>query len=386
MIENMLYSKNYIHPITGQRPEVTLSIGAAGTGSDKTYRFVSEIKELIDSNIVVISTKDDILKQTKDSLKNKGYEVKVFDFNSLDTFPHYNPLSLLSLGYDAFDVAFTLITLINDNFSSKKLIRLPKIEKEVLEVYFLSALIQWASSNQDTCNLLAVYNKLNEMILHDNMRNTIKHLDMEPNTMLRLLLYSEEELHFIASNLCEKLSSLNPRLIQKTMLETDSCFPELNSDKKLAIFVIYPVCAAYKSFCNIVIAGLSLSVYSEKWFMQRTKYVRYFIDEYQYFEESAFESTLAEAVKRARTHMVTIEIAAHTLNQLSFYNNHLFMQSNIIYYHSDCCDKNILSFLLNDVWRADEDTKDYVYENLHSNQCLLYVDGEIVIDDKLPIQ
>lgn len=386
MTENMLYSKNYTHPITGQRPEVTLSIGAVGTGSDKTYRFVSEIKELIDSNIVVISTKDDILEQTKDSLKNKGYEVKVLDFSCINTFPHYNPLLLLSLGYDSFDVALTIITLINDNFDSENSTGLPKIEKELLEIYFLSALIQWASLSQNTCNLLAVHNKLNDMICHDNIRNTIKHLDMEPNTMLRLLLYSEEELRFIASNLCKKLSSLNPRLIQKTMLETDSCFSELNSDKKLAIFVICPMCAAYKSFCNIVIAGLFLLTYSEKWFTQRTKYVRYFINEYQYFEESAFESTLAEAVKRARTHMVTIEIAAHTLSQLNFYDNLLFRQSNIIYYHSDCCDKNILSFLLNDVWYADEDTKDYVYENLHSNQCLLYIDGKIVIDDKLPIQ
>ncbi len=386
MTENMLYSKNYIHPITGQRPEVTLSIGDTGTGADKTYRFISEIKELIDSNIVVISTKDDILEQTKDSLKNKGYEIKVLDFSSLDTFPHYNPLSLLSLGYNAFDIASMLIALINDEFGNEGLTELPKIEKELLEIYFLSALIQWASLSQNTCNLLAVYNKLNEMICHDNIRNTIKHLAMEPNTMLRLLLYSEEELRFIASNLCKKLSSLNPRLIQKTMLETDSCFSELNSDKKLAIFVICPMCAAYKSFCNIVIAGLFQFVYSEKWFTQRTKYVRYFIDEYQYFEESAFESILAESVRRARTHMVTIEIAARVIFYDNFLLKCLFAQSNIIYYHSYYYDKSILLFLLNNVWYVDEDTKDYVYKNLHNNQCLLFIDGEIVIDDKLPMQ
>lgn len=386
MIENMLYSKNYIHPITGQRPEVTLSIGDTGTYADKAYRFVSEIKELIDSNIVVISTKDDILKQTKDSLENKGYKVKVLDFSCVNTFPHYNPLLLLSLGYDSFDVALTLITLINDNFDDEDSTELPKIEKELLEIYFLSALIQWASLSQNTCNLLAVYNKLNEMICHDNIRNTIKHLAMEPNTMLRLLLYSEEELRFIASNLCEKISSLNPRLIQKAMLETDSCFPELNSDKKLAIFVICPMCAAYKSFCNIAITGLFLFTYSEKWFTQRTKYVRYFIDEYQYFEESAFESTLAEAVRRSRTHMVTIEIATHVIFYDNFLLKCLFAQSNIIYYHSYYCDKSILLFLLNNVWSVDEDTKDYVYKNLHNNQCLLFIDGEIVIDDKLPMQ
>ena len=281
--------------------------------------------------------------------------------------------------------------MINDNFSSKELIRLLKTEKEVLEVYFLSALIQWASSNQDTCNLLAVYNKLNEMILHDNMRNTIKHLDMEPNTMLRLLLYSEEELHFIASNLCEKLSSLNPRLIQKTMLETDSCFPELNSDKKLAIFVICPMCAAYKSFCNIVIAGLSLSVYSGKWFMQRTKYVRYFIDEYQSFGNFTLSSFLAQFIRRSRTRMVAIEIAIQTLNQLDYISysedcRSIVCNSNIIYYHSDYYDKNTLSELLYNIWCADEETRNYIYKNLRDNQCLLYIDGEIVIDDKLPIQ
>lgn len=374
-----------------EKPEVTLSIGGTGTGADKTYRFVSEIKELIDSNIVVISTKDDILEQTKDSLKNKGYEVKILDFNSLDAFPHYNPLSLLSLGYDSFDVALTLITLINDNFSNKELIRLSKTEKEVLEIDFLSALIQWASLNQNACNLLAVYNKLSEMILHDNIHNGIKRLGLENDTVQKLLLYSEESLRFIVSNLYEKLSSLNPRLIQKTMFETDNYFSEFNSDKKLAIFVICPICAAYKSFCNIVITGLFLLVYSEKRSMQRTKYVRYFIDEYQYFGNVALSSFLTQCIKRSRTHRATVEITIQTLNQLYYMSysddyRSIICNSDIIYYHSDYYNEDTLSELLHFIWCVDEKTEKYIYENLQDNQCLLFIDGEIVIDDKLPMQ
>lgn len=64
----------------------------------------------------------------------------------------------------------------------------------------------------------------------------------------------------------------------------------------------------------------------------------------------------------------------------------IICNSDIIYYHSDYYNEDTLSELLHFIWCVDEKTEKYIYENLQDNQCLLFIDGEIVIDDKLPMQ